>query len=167
MHVIYVFCQEDENLIVKSIGTSPVQRIIWICRRWIGSLKPHSLCLRFQTTWPVPLKPFTDSSLGWNVLPPSSRGARSCRLTRGHFYGSQPVLIGWWIQKVKGGKVTPLALAVTASQLLLSMSRQTTLQKNGPPPAPPPALPLLFPSLRLLALGFTADRHDICSKWNL
>lgn len=111
-----------------------------------------------------PLKPFTDSSLGWNSLPPSARGAR-CRLARRRFYGSHPALIGWWIQKVKGGKVTPLALAVTASQPLLSMSRQTTLDKNGTPQPPRPHRP--SPSLRLLALRFTADRRDICSQWNL
>lgn len=128
----------------------------------LGQAQPRYLPLTCLFLWlwtahTAFLKPFTDSSLRWNLLPYSTCTTKPWKLTHGLFYGSQPVLIGWWIQKVKGGKVTPLAQAVTVLQLPLTAGRQTPLEQNV----------IAHPLLSLVALGFTVDRHDIWFEWNL
>lgn len=51
----------------------------------------------------LPEQPFTDSSLRL-TLPCDAYAAQPCKLTHWLLYGSQPVIIGWRIQKSKEKK---------------------------------------------------------------
>lgn len=132
---------------LKVIGLFKKKKLCYSVIGLLEQYQPQLSPLKCAFLWlltaqTAPLKPFTDSSLSWNLLPYPARTAEPRKLPRGRLYGSQLMLIGWWIQKVKGGKVTPLALAVTASELPLSAGRQTTTSEQNvtAPPQNPPTL---------------------------
>lgn len=122
-------------------------------------IKPLS-AIWLWTTCTSPLKPFTDSSPSWNLLPYAARcPAPPGGVPTGVFMGHSRC--SWMMNPKSQRRKSNTSGASSHSLASAAVSEETDSnagEKMGPHNPPP---------LRLLALGFTADRRDICSEWNL